>query len=98
MSVDKILYFVPIKLNFFGASAVCCVSGFVCMARYQSKILYPFRTYQFPADHPVFTESNGRYFLRMDRCLLWRDGADDRYLGLSCGEPEGIPVAHNQPG
>jgi hypothetical protein len=37
--VDKILYFAPIKSEFFGAFAVRCLPGLIRMARYQSEVL-----------------------------------------------------------
>ena len=73
-----------------GALAFCGLPYLFCMAGDKGWILQEVGAHQFPACHIVFIEGDGGDLLRMDRSVLWRNGPDDRYLGLSPGKSPGI--------
>jgi len=76
----------------FGISLICCLPRIICLAGYQSKILYRFRAKPFTNNHSLSAESNCRHFLRMDRNILWRVGANVGYLEFSYQQYPGISL------
>ena len=97
MGVDKMLYFVPIKLLLLGVFAVCGLPGAVRLGGDQSKILYQIRAYSGTAHHHLPAQSHGRDLLWLDRCILRRAGPDGaRAAGLEA-DPVGILVDGGKP-